>query len=275
VRALRRPLLASVLFCLSCTAKPTAASLDPSAAGPTGTSNPSEPSTCGHPELTLGSHGFIPHDARLAASVRLDDEELDEALAHLAALESPHPLPIVVATTLSHLQTQVHLLRPVLRSAGFDPAELLLVTTKNGDQAWLWRSTCDLVVARANVETAWNVRMRETTGGPVGSPVSQTPGAFAYDVLFLPGELVALVPAGNASPFRLWLDGVTTSPPPGDENLAPGARLEQMQPAAVGVVMTGTGLLPSDAGPRAGPTRQLRATARGLEIGGTTWRPPP
>jgi hypothetical protein len=261
VKVLRGPLAASVLLALSCAKKPAAAPRDPSEG--------EDPAICQDPGLTLGTYALIPADARLAASVRLDHEEIDQALSHLAELKAPHPLPIVVATTLSHLETQVDLLRRVLQGAGFDPAELLMLTTRDGDQAWLWRSTCDLDVASASVERAWNVHVRQTTGGLVGSPAAHAPDAFAYDVLFLPGELLALVPAGNASRVRLWLGGLQARQPPSGDSLTPGARLERMQPAAVVVVMTGAGLLPSEVGPHACTPRQLRAAASGLEIDGT------
>jgi len=207
--------------------------------------------------------------------LRLDHEELDLALSHLAALKAPHPLPIVVAATLSHLETQVDLLRPVLHRAGFDPAELLLVASTQGDLAWVWRSTCDIDIARASVERAWNVRVRRTAGGLVGSPAAPAPDAFAFDVLFIPGELVALVPAGRASRVRLWLGGLEAGEPPAGNHPPPGARLDAMQPAPVRVVMTGTGLLPSEAATGARAPRQLRATAAGLEIDGAPWHPTP
>jgi hypothetical protein len=240
-------------------------------AAPTATTQTRAPATCFDQALALSTYSFIPPDARLAASVRLDHPDLDRALSHLAALKAPHPLPIVVATTLSHLQTQVDLLRPLLARAGFDPTELLLLATRDGDMAWVWRTTCDLEIARKSVEQAWNVQVRQTAGALVGSP--RAGDDFAFDVIFLPGELVVLAPAGKASRVRLWLDGPDTGQPPVGKKHTPGTRLDKVLSAAVRAVMTGTGLLPSEVAAGASAPKELRATSSGLEIDGTPWHP--
>jgi hypothetical protein len=48
-----------------------------------------------------------------------------------------------------------------------------------------------------------------------------------------------------------------------------------MPAAAVRVVMTGTGLLPSEVATGASAPKELRATASGVEIDGKPWHPTP
>jgi hypothetical protein len=227
---------------------------------------------CG-PRLRLSTYAFVPDDVRLAAAIDLDDAGLERGLGHVAALarNGGHAVPIVAAITLAYLGTQVRGVELALDRAGLGAAEIVLVVAQDGAQAWVWRSTCDLAVACKHVEQAWGVRVRDTAGGYVGSPPTQDPGSFPLAVLFLPGDLMALVPSGQAARFRLWLtmgrSRASTSAP------APAVRLGALAPAPVRIVVSDGGLLGSTAGTPAQTARHVRATAQGVEIDGKHWRP--
>ena len=156
------------------------------------------------------------------------------------------------------------------------------------DHAWMWRSTCDLDEAIERIETTWAMEARRTVEGVVATPRAPAPGsdapAFPYDVLLLPGERMALVPAGRAS---VVLDRLGRPGPSGGLGVTPmataGRRLDELEPAPVRLVVLGRALLDPAATVADHEAQALRVTAEGVHpaeapperAGGASLRPPP
>lgn len=205
---------------------------------------PLEPAPCGPIGDRFDDHSWIPTAATTVASLQLDAPELDAALRALGehARAPGHGLPIPLAFSLGQWSWQVPVLVATLRQAGLRPAELVFLRDDTGDHAWVWRSRCDLDETIARIETAWSLRSRRVVEGMVATPT--TAGAFPYDVLMLPGERMAFVPAGRASTaLARW----GTPPPPPRLGAAPtpttGRQLDELDAAAVRLVLIGRALL--------------------------------
>lgn len=160
-----------------------------------------EPVLCGPEHLRLDDYAWAPAYSRVLASLALDDPELGAALVRLGqALDEPrHAFPIELAFGLRQWSWQVPLLRATLDEAGFRPAELAYVRTEDATVAWVFASRCDFELARTRVAAAWDVDVRRTLEAAIGSPRSGS--TFAFDVVFLEGERMALVPTGQGSRF--------------------------------------------------------------------------
>jgi hypothetical protein len=213
------------------------------------------------------------------ASIALDEPALPGALAALAEhVRAPgHGLPIPLAFSLGQWSWQIPVLVATLRQAGFRPAELVLVRDEV-DAAWVWRSTCDLDEAVERIEAAWSVEARRTVEGMIATPrpaAADGAPAFPYDVLLLPGERMALVPAGRGSAM---LDRFGRPAPALGLSGAPattaGRRLDALVPAPVRLVVLGRGLLDPTAATAEHEVLALRATAEGVERPGDASLPP-
>jgi len=251
---------------------------------------PVEPAPCGAVGERFEGHTWAPSSATTVASVEVDAPALPSALAALAehARTSGHGLPIPLAFSLGEWSWQVPVLLATLRQAGFRPAELVFVSDDASDHAWLWRSTCDLDEAIERIETAWAVDARRTVEGVVATPRAPAPGsetpAFPYDVLLLPGERMALVPAGRASVVleRLGRPGPSVGLG-GTPAATAGHRLDELDPAPVRLVVLGRALLDPAASVADHEAQALRVTEDGVHraggpperAGGASLRPPP
>lgn len=227
-----------------------------------------DPPSCGPKGEGFDAHAWAPETAPAVASIHLDDPELQPALSALGAhvRGSGHGLPIPLAFSLGQWSWQIPTLVGTLRQAGFHPRELVFVAGDDGDHAWVWRSTCDLDQAVEHIEAAWSVRARRTVEGMVATPRTTTAPPFPYDVLMLPGQRMALVPAGRATAVldrfarpapRLGL-GVATVP-------TAGRRLDELDTAPVRLVFVGRALLDPAAGSAAHEPRLMRVTAQGVQ----------
>jgi len=233
---------------------------------------PSAPSFCEPTGAAFDDHRWIPVGAPAAATVQLDHPDLDAALAQLSTFtRTPgHGLPIPLAFSMGQWSWQIATVRATLGQAGFAPAELVFVGGQEADHAWFWRSACDLDEAIARIEAAWAVRSKRVIEGMVLTPQPTTePDAlrFPYDVLMLSGERFALVPAGRASTLlRRWSRPAT---PVGAGGAQPsiGARLDELEPAVIEIVVSGHALVDPSAEAMPEPTRTLRVTAEGVVDG--------
>jgi hypothetical protein len=233
---------------------------------------PAEPEPCGSVGERFEDHAWVPSSATTVASVQLDAPELPAALQALAehARAPGHGLPIPLSFSLGGWSWQVPVLVATLRTAGFRPAELVFVGDDGADHAWLWRSTCDLDAAIERIEAAWAVEARRTVEGVVATPRAPAPGseapAFPYDVLMLPGERMALVPAGRASAV---LDRFSRPRPTLGLGGAPlataGHRIDELDPAPVRIVVLGRALLDPAAPAADHEAQRLRVTGDGVE----------
>lgn len=244
---------------------PPAAAADP--AGPT--THPPSPvrAPCGSPGEDFSDHAWTPPDAPAVASIRLDATDLSAALTALGDhVRTPgHGLPIPLALSLGQWSWQVPLVASTLDAAGFAPGELTFVASNDAAHAWVWRSTCDLDEILARIEAAWAVRTRRTTLAVIGTPAAPTPErpAFPYDVLVLPAERLALVPAGRGSAVLTRWTRLAPAPSLGGTVQTAGRRLDQLDPAPVRLVVQGLALVDA-AATTAGDVHALRITAQGV-----------
>jgi hypothetical protein len=201
--------------------------------------------------------------------VRIDAAELPAALRVLAEhVRAPgHGLPIPLSFSLGQWSWQIPALAAMLRQVGFRPAELVFVSDDAAESAWLWHSTCDLDEAVERIEAAWSVEARRTVDGLVASPRTGADGpAFPYDVLMLPGDRIALVPAGRGSAMLGRLGRPAPTVGLGGASVATaGRRLDDLEPAPVRLVVLGRALLDPAAPAADHQTRALRVTDQGVE----------
>lgn len=292
MRARVRGWLGLVALAIAChpSAGPTPPKGDSEAAPATDPAHdpaPTEPAPCGAVGERFEDHAWAPSSATTVASVQVDAPDLSPALHVLAEhVRAPgHGLPIPLSFSLGEWSWQVPVLVSALRQAGFRPAELVFVSDDAGDHAWLWRSTCDLEEAIERIETAWAVEARRTVEGVVATPRAPAAGseapAFPYDVLVLPGERMALVPAGRASAVldrfgrpgpAMGLGGLPAA--------SAGRRLDELLPAPVRLVVLGRALLDPAATVADHEAQALRVTGEGVErrsperAGGASLPPP-
>jgi hypothetical protein len=223
---------------------------------------PIAPERCGPAGERLHGLDWIPTDAGLVALVDLDAPDLEESLANIAALarEEAHGLPMDVAFGLAHWDFQVPLVATTLRRAGFEPAELAVVRLGDVGTSWVFASSCDFETATQRARSSWGVRVRRTASGAIGSPEGEQ--AFPFDVVFLPGDRVALTPAQRGADFMRMLAMPSTS-----EGLRPGTLLETLEPAPIRAIVRGPALTaPGTTEPPI--TQRLRASGSGVEIDG-------
>jgi hypothetical protein len=93
---------------------------------------------------------------------------------------------------------------------------------------------------------------------------------FAYEVAFLSGDRIALVPPGMAVALRRWLEEDRTTPPltAGQPAAAPGEQLGEIAAAPIRGILAGRALQTGESVVGTPLVRTLRATAGGLEIDG-------
>lgn len=273
--ALRRTglLLGLGLGLVGCRPEPTTTPTQTGNSPPVETTTPTEPepepAAC-TPTDAFDDHAWAPAESPAVASIALDHPELPEALHALAehTRGEGHGLPIPLAFSLSQWSWQVPALVATLRQAGFAPAELVFVAGDPSDHAWVWRSACDLDAALETIGDRWRVRSRTVVEGVIASPLppDEPDGvAFPYDVLVLPGDRFALVPAGQAATtLQRWDRPAPTtalgSPAPG-----PGDRLDALAPAPIRLVVRGHALVDPSTTTAPDETRSLRITASGVE----------
>lgn len=233
-----------------------------------------EPTTtsCGTPGLTIEEHGWVLHRAPAVVSVDLTAPELDEALRQLGEFsrQPGHGLPIPLAFSLGQWSWQIPALRATLQRAGFDPASLVFVAGERSAHAWVWRSDCDLDEAIERIEAAWDVTARRTVDAVVATPNAPTESepepekvTFPYDVLLLPADRIALVPAGMADSIRRsWSEAPRADAPGAAPKI--GDRLDTVAPAAIRLVVSNEGLLDPTVQTGDHPQLAWRATAQGV-----------
>ncbi len=222
----------------------------------------------------LGGLEWLPADLRLAVVIDLDAPELPAAIQRLQdGVRAAPGLPVVASLGLGQLGLQLGILRPQLQALGIAPRELALLHDRAGAVVWVLRARCDLEALQAVMTTAWSLRVRGVTGGAVAERVPGSGGpTFAYEVAFLSGDRVALVPPGAAVALRRWLEGPPTSPVSvgGPPVAPPGERLDEIAAAPIRGILAGRAL---QSGASSGETplaRTLRATAAAFELDGKT-----
>jgi len=228
----------------------------------------------------------FPSELRLVARIDLSHAELPAALEHLerwarddadrsantVSEESPPP-PIVAGLALSQVGFQVAHLRSILAEVGIEPPEVLLLQGPGGTIVWIWHLPCDLDRLRSLFAAGFGLRMRTLVSGVIGEPVDAA--RFPFDLLLLPGDRVALVPAGEGRKTLRWLRGDASqvpglvTPKPAEER--PQALLGSLDPAPVRLVIAGKvgGALTLRPGSTAATTMLVRVGADGLQISGS------
>jgi hypothetical protein len=221
---------------------------------------------CGPTAERLGGLAWVPADARLTALVELVDADLDAALRTLSDLVrgAEHGLPADIAFGLAHWDFQVPLLRSTLERAGFEPAEIAALWLDDIGTVWVFGSTCDLDLAIERVRTVWNVEVRRTATGALGTPNGQD--AFAFDVVFLPGDRIAMAPADRGAACSRVL---TVAPTPSDAP-RPGVVVEGLEHAPVRAYVQGRALSAGDGM----VAHRLRITGGRVEIDDKVPSPP-
>lgn len=217
----------------------------------------------------LGGLEWLPADLRLAVVIDLDAPELPAAIQRLQdGVRAAPGLPVVASLGLGQLGLQLGILRPQLQALGIAPRELALLHDRAGAVVWVLRARCDLEVLQAVMTTAWSLRVRSVTGGAVAERAPGSGGpTFAYEVAFLSGDRVALVPPGAAVALRRWLEGSPTSPVAvGGPVARPGERLDEIAAAPIRGILAGRALQSGASGGETPLARTLRATAAALEL---------
>jgi hypothetical protein len=277
---------------LAAACQPAPITTPPTAEAPatasTPTPAPPEPTPCGPVGERFESHAWAPGTVTTIVSVQLDAPGLPAALQALGEhVRAPgHGLSIPLSFTLGQWSWQVPVLVATLRQAGFNPAELVYASDDGADHAWIWRSTCDLDEAVGRIEAAWSVQARRTVEGVVATARADTiagaqTSAFPYDVLMLPGERMALVPAGRASAVLDRFGRPAAHPGLGGAPVpTAGRRLDELDPAAVRLVCLGRALLDPAAPAGEHAPQTLRVTAEGVQAppaatGDASLPPPP
>lgn len=232
------------------------------------------PTTCGPVGEVFRDLAWVPADTRFVAWVELAHPEFDAAAAHLSKLgDDPGrvdpALPIYAATDLNQLGFELSSLGTTLAFGGFDPAQIVKLHGPDGVPVYVWPSSCDLDLARRQLQTAYGVSMRKAVDGMVGT-ASDT--EFPFDVLLLRGDRAAFVPSGKAPLVLDWLAAPASPTLAGDPAPEPGPRLRQLAPAPFRILLQGTSLVAGEGTATSG-VRTLRATAAGVEIDGRL--PPP
>ncbi len=186
--------------------------------------------------------------------------------------------PTVAGLALSQVGFQVGHVRTLLGGLGIDPPEMLLLQGPDGELAWLWRLPCDHDRLRALVTSAWGLEIRTLVAGALGE--SLDPQRFPFDLLFLPGDRLALVPAGGGLRLLRWLtDGGPRVPAlgaPQAEEEGPAELLGTLAPAAIRLVIADRvgGVLTLRPASRSSGALRVRASAAGLEISDSLPTPP-
>lgn len=235
----------------------------PDAVAPT----PPEPEPpCGETGLRIAHFAWVPSDAQAVARFDLADPSLADALRETSAFASAagHGVPIDVGFAMSQWSWQVPGLGAVLAGAGFEPADLVYLRILDGSSAWVFPAQCDFEDAIARVEREWQVEVRRTWVGAVGTP---RPGAgFAFDVVFLEGERMALAPVGTGS--RLLERLSSNAPRPTNPAASLTAILDRLDRGPIRMVLRMHGLLdPASPPPEGGDPplfRAFRGDARGF-----------
>ncbi len=261
----------SCVLCLASTGCPReGGTSSPAAATPEAppTTNDPQPARCGPPGQRFDGIAFVPRTVRLAAVVDVASPELDDALAALAeAADRGAPLPIDVAFATRQWSWEIPFVLRTLDDAGFEPAELLRVRTEDRLVAWMWPMRCDLAQARESVEARWGVRTRSSVNAVIGTPTETS--AFAFDVVFLEGEVGALVPRTRGAAL---LEDLAEPGPSygalGGDTRPTGALIEVMEPAVIRMVVRGPSLVAGTGGAQGGEGL-VRVTAAGVEFGGS------
>lgn len=186
---------------------------------------------CGPEDARLPNTRFLPPTIRVAILLDTADVDADAARNRLAthARGDGHGLPIELAFAISQWGWQVPALRASLRTVGLVPAHLLYVRTEEDPSGvWLLPHACDLEALRSRTTEAWGLSWRTRVEGAVGS----APEGFAWDMLALPGDRIALVPAGAGG---TWIEKLRPDP----ERPSPGKALDVLPPAPIRGVVTG------------------------------------
>ncbi|MCA9660204.1 MAG: hypothetical protein KC486_17800, partial [Myxococcales bacterium] len=250
----------------------------------------------------------LPNDLRIAARIDLESADLEAALGHLerwaatpsvdvgdsdsesdgdeggtdgptgAAADEPRagqgglpPPPLVAGLALSQVGFQVKHIRELLGGLGFAPPELLLLQDPEGAVVWMWRLPCDLADLQALVEGGWELRLRTLVRGAIAEP--REPARFPFDLLLLPGDRLALVPAGQGLRLLRWLSGGAPRPSLGPEASGepPSDALASLEAAAIRLVveLRVGGVFSLGSAGAQGERLLVRATADGLAFSGS------
>lgn len=186
--------------------------------------------------------------------------------------------PTVAGLALSQVGFQVGHVRTLLGGLGIDPPEMLLLQGPDGELVWLWRLPCDHERLRALVTSGWGLQIRTLVAGALGETLD--PQRFPFDLLFLPGDRLALVPAGGGLRLLRWLtDGGPRGPAlgaPQVEEEGPAELLGTLAPAAIRLVVADRvgGVLTLRPASKSTGALRVRASAAGLEISDSLPTPP-
>jgi hypothetical protein len=214
---------------------------------------------CGPADARLSDLGFVSPDVRAAFVLDVSLAETDAAVAELAesARGSEHGLPIALAFAIAQWGWQVPALRASLREIGLQPAELLYLRADEPSGAWVFAHACDLDTLRARTTAAWGLSWRTRVEGAVGAADER----FAWDLVVLPGDRIAMVARGRANAWIGVLGPNTAAAPLGDA-------LSRMAAAPIRGVITGSALL--EPGADATTSDQVVVVdAEGVHVGGS------
>lgn len=255
--------------------------------GETGEVAPNGPTeTCGPADERFANLDWVPSDARFVALVDLGATQQARAstFAKLAELDEDPAvgLPVFVAFELDGLSFGAATVDSLLDQVGLHPAEVVKLTGPDGLPVWLAPSSCDVGELSARVGDAWQMTVRETAEGRVGTTAPDATAPIPFDLLVLPADRIALVPRGKHLDGRGWLSRAAASG--GDTQVGTagggssagarsiGATVTDLESAPVRAAFQGRALITpgstlSDADPSR--PRTLRADAEQASIDGS------
>ncbi len=239
---------------------------------------------CGPRSERFANLDWVPRDARFVALLDLDASPEARAAAHraLSALDEDPALglPVFVGFGLGGLSLGSTTVASLLAQVELSPSDLVKVTSPRGVPLWVLPSSCDLGELGERVGEAWQMRVRETADGRVGTAPGG--GPIPFDLVVLPGDKLALTPRGKHLDARDWLGRRTV----GTEALGANARdaaerpigptVAELEAAPVRAAFQGRSLIdPDSAVVDTDPSRPrtLRADAEHVWIDGSLRAP--
>lgn len=222
------------LACSSRTPQTNASQAPAPTAGP----EPQAFAACGPTGLRFEHLLWVPANAIAIAKIELDDSRLDAALQDISTTSLDAPIDIAFA--VKQWTWQIPFLSRLLLEAGFKPAELVYVRTRLGS-IWIFRSQCDLLEAQQRVRDIWDLSSRHLIEGVVATPRDPDHPTFPFDVVFLPGERVAITSMGRSTDALQWSDTPKDPAPSGETAVDRMSKLDAHAP--IRLVIRNEGLL--------------------------------
>jgi hypothetical protein len=186
-------------------------------------------------------------ESRFALLVAVQDGALSSTLSSFAegGLDASPPLPVFARFELRNLALELRALALVYESLGVQPQQLLKVHGPKQESLWFLPAPCDHSALEARAAARWKVGFRGDGAARIG--IAPQDAALPFDLIFLPGARMALVPRGSAGRVQSWLGGSTRTPEAltGDgsvEAAKPGDELTQIDAAPLRLRLSGRAL---------------------------------